>query len=348
MTPQEASSYLSCVKALKKSHRFYDVHAHPYEVLFDKFSYEQEPARRGVLRLAGKAKAYAPPTIHEAPLSESDDAVPIDPVMLQRISQMQLTRTYGHVGAPVFDDEMELSGVDRALLLPVAPAEGNLAARLRWVKELYPDPQKFWVAGSVSGAVDGDALPSHLVMQRHEHGIKAVKCHPVVSAIDLGSSRGRGWLEMLLCGCGAVELPLVIHTGSNSPYWGGERGGFASLSHLKAIDWALSCAPVVLAHGGIYRCSPQEAEGWLPTLTRMIETHDNLFLDLSGVGVRHLKLLVKNIPIERLLFGSDALYISQWVAMAKVMHAFTEAKMKAEECIIRVASVNPAHVIFRE
>ena len=39
LAPEQSTRYLALLRDLKSSCRFYDIHVHPYEVLFDRFSY---------------------------------------------------------------------------------------------------------------------------------------------------------------------------------------------------------------------------------------------------------------------------------------------------------------------
>ena len=220
---------------------------------------------------------------------------------------------------------------------------------MRWVKKFYRDEEKFWLAGSIPGALDGSELKEYVRSQKQDYGIRAMKCHPVVSSIDLSTGARKEWLEELLCACQESQIPLIIHSGRNNPYWGGNRGNYGALENLKDINMSLSGMPVILAHAGFHRCktSDVEQEG-LRMLDRMLRTHSNLHVDISGLTFEPLKLVLGSVDGERILFGSDALYSSQWEAVTITMHALKELEMDLEENFIQYASFNPRKTIFKD
>lgn len=349
--PEETLGYLSVLRALRSSCRFYDMHVHPYEVLFDKFAYDAQSADPGVLSLPGGS--YSAPSINRfrfPEVTEVDDSPRSQ--RLQDISVMLLRKVYGSVGARVFLDHMDLSGMDKVLLLPVASDSGDAAQfdiRMQWIERHYPDRDRFWIAGSSPAALGGEEIGAHVASLKKRYGVKAMKCHPVVSGIDMGMDQRKQWLEMLLAACRASKLPLVLHGGRHNPYWGGSRGDFGSLEHLREINFSLSEEPVVLAHAGVHRCSVREMEQQaLPLLKTMLKTHPNLHVDISGLGFEPLKLVLQSVDTERILFGSDALYVQQWEAVTMTMHALKELGMNVEESFVRLAGTNPGKTIFKD
>ncbi|HBG05115.1 MAG: hypothetical protein A2075_24185 [Geobacteraceae bacterium GWC2_58_44] len=348
---EESSRYLSVLRALRPSCRFYDIHVHPYEIMFDRFSYDSESTVPGVQSLAGKS--YTTPSLSQFKFPEIGDVGDDSRSQrLQEISLMLLRKVYGSVGEQVLIDQMNLSAMDKVLLLPVAPDSGDAAhfeSRMRWVKQLYGNQERFWIAGSIPAVLSGEEIRPYAGSLQKRYGIKAIKCHPVVSGIDLGTSSRKQWLELMLVACRELKLPLLLHGGRNNPYWGGIRGNFGSLGHLREINFSLSEEPVILAHAGFHRCSIEEIrqEG-LPILERMLNTHSNLYVDISGIGFEPLKLVLQSVDGARILFGSDALYAPQWEAVTMTMHALKELGMKLEERFVQYASINPNRIIFKE
>lgn len=348
--PEQTAEYLAVMHRLRPAYPLYDMHVHPYEVLFDRFTY-QDFSRPGVLSLTGKA--YATPSVKQFQFPEIGEFNG-DPrsQRLHDISVMLLKKVYGNVGEQVFMDQMTLSGIDSVLLLPIAPESGTPATfgeRMRWVKRFYRNEEKFWIAGSVPGALEAPEIPHYVGSLKRDFGIRAIKCHPVVSGIDLSTGTRKKWLERLLAACHESRLPLIIHSGRNNPYWGGSRGNFGALEHLKNIDMSISGKPVILAHAGFHRCKLQEIEReGLPMLDRMLQKHPNLYVDISGLTFEPLKLVLQSVHRERILFGSDALYSSQYEAVTMTMHALKELGMALEENFIKFASINPRKTIFKD
>lgn len=348
LAAEKTRRHLDAVAGVRQSHRLYDVHAHPYEILFDRLSYRPDPASPGVLTVPGGA--YAPPA--PGRFDYPDPAAGALPGgRLREISAMLFQRVYGSVGARVFLDHMDLAQIDTALLLPVPSDSGDwrrFDSRMAWLNEAYGDRGRLAIAGSIPVSLRGDEMAGYAKALRKRYGISALKCHPVVSAIDLGESAGRGWLESMLCACGELGLPLFVHAGRYNPYWEGPRGGFGALAHLREIDFSLSSEPVILSHAGLHCVPGPQVEEELSILVRMLERHGNLAVDLSGLGLPALRRLMTSVPLERILFGSDALYIPQWQAVAMTVQAIEESGMRIEETFVQLASSNPKRTVFKD
>jgi predicted TIM-barrel fold metal-dependent hydrolase len=348
LKPDEILKYLSIVQSLRQSFRFYDMHVHPYEIMFDKFNYNYNPSRPEILSMSGTS--YKTPSITNFNFPETyNDPIFQEPSRLQNISLMQLRSTYNNVGEQVFIDQMDLGGIDKVLLLPVASDSGDIDSRMRWVKQFYTNEDRFQIGGSISGILCEDDLLPYVYAMKKKYDIKAMKCHPVVSGINLSVSDRKEWMEMLLVACHEMSLPLVLHTGRNTPYWGNERGNFGSLENLMTVNWSISKEPVVLAHAGFHRCSVSEVENiLLPILHKMLAAHPNLYVDISCIGFETLKKVLCSVDIDRILFGSDALYVHQWAGVAMTMHAMSDLGMTLEESFVKIASINPCNIIFKD
>jgi len=351
LPPETCASYLAILAAIKQHHRLYDVHVHPYEVLFDRFTYQETASVPGVLSLEGKG--YSTPSIYHFRFPEIGELGNDSKSMrLQDISVMLLKKVYSCVGEKVFTDQMDLGGIDKVLLLPVASESSSAAHfenRLRWVTEQYPDQKRFAYAGSVPGSIPTEGLHDYLSNLKAIFDIKAIKCHPVVTGIDLTKMARKHWLAELVRACGQCGLPLIIHSGQNNPYWGGRRTNCAALENLRKINFSVSGAPVVIAHAGFHRCTMSDilSEG-LPLLKYLLNTHDNLFVDISGLTFEPLKVVIEQIPANRILFGSDALYAPQWEAVILTLHALNVKGRRIEEDFVQFASINPRSLIFEE
>ena len=114
LAPEESSRYLSVLAELKASCRFYDTHVHPYEVIFDRFSYDESGADSKAVSLPGRSYTAAQLSTFSFPEAVDFNETP-QAKRLQEISIMLLRKIYGSVGERVFGDQMEVSGIDRVL-----------------------------------------------------------------------------------------------------------------------------------------------------------------------------------------------------------------------------------------
>lgn len=349
LTSEESSRYLGILQELKSSCRFYDVHVHPYEVLFDRFFYGSEISAPGLLNVPGRC--YTAPALSRIRFTDpAESAEFTETQRFQDVWVMLLRKVYGSVGGRVFTDQMNLSGIDKVLMLPVPLDSCSLQefdSRMRWVKEFYGNEDKFWIAGSIPPFLVEEDIGVYLAAMAQRYGIKALKCHPVISGIDLGESARKRWLEALLVCCDELKLPLILHGGRNNPYWRGARGNFGALEHFEEVLLPRSDTPVILAHAGLHRCSVQEiTREALPLLTRMLRKNSNLYIDISGLAFEPLKLVLRSVDRDRVIFGSDALYIQQWEAVALTMHALKELGDQVGDAFIKIASTNPEKTVF--
>jgi len=148
---------------------------------------------------------------------------------------------------------MELSGINKVLLLPVASSHGDVEEKMIMVRSLYSDNNKFWVA---------EVCQYNSVMMRSKimscgcvgFQCKGNKVHPIITGINLDSEKGKDRLLYILDACGNNHLPLVLHCGDRSDIYEYERGGYALIENIKDIAWGISRSPVVIAHAGLYQC----------------------------------------------------------------------------------------------
>jgi predicted TIM-barrel fold metal-dependent hydrolase len=333
---------------MKGSSIFYDVHVHPYEVLFDQYNYSRNLVVSGVLSIEGQK--YKLPEISELNFSEEIEEIKTSNALyLKKISLMRLKYYYGHIGEKVFVEQMKLGGIDKVLFLPIASVKDDFLERMRWVTKLYRKEQGFWFAGNVPNSVPIGNVNNFVGAMKGEFGISALKCHPVVSGIDLERITGIERLEAILDACDSNSLPLVLHSGVNLSYWGAERGNYASLPKMLTINWNLSKSPVVLAHAGLHRCTPFDVEKvMLPILKKLMSRHENIYVDISGVSFYSMKKLLKEVDHNRILFGSDALYEAPWRNVVMLLYTLKESNMNLENAVMQIASLNPEKTIFTD
>lgn len=345
---KKVSKYLSAVKEISCAHEIYDVHVHPYEVVFDEFVYPFGSATRDVISL--RDGAYRIPKIGEMVLDRPPGkGKPMDTASLKKVAMMGLRYTYGHIGSKVFSDSMELGGIDKALLLPVAPFHGGLEEKMLMLRSLYPDRKKFWIAGSVPNTICNDDIGKYVIRMCKEFDIRALKIHPIITGIDLNSKNGKDRLSCILDACGKNHLPLIVHCGSRSNLFEYGRGGYALIENMREIAWEISKSPVVIAHAGLYQCDdPDRKDDVLKDMNKLIARHDHLYVDTSGLGFDSLTRVLTGLERERILFGSDALYEPQWAKVVTLMHALSRLREGVEESYIEIASRNPCKVVFKE
>lgn len=322
-----------------------DLHAHPFEVLTDQADYAGSPGAPG---LFGRGPmAYAPPApggIREVPDGSPSALGP-------RALLLQARIAYAHTGPRVFRDQMSLCGLRRSLLLPVSPpgegAAGALA-RMSRLEAVFPRSPEFPRAVPLPPGIPASGLPAFLAEARERHGAAALKVHPNLSGLDLGAPQGRAALEAALSAAGQAGLPIILHAGRSPGLEPAFRCGLGSLANLSRVDLSDPCPTVILAHGGLLGLGPGEIErDAIPLLKELVGRREGILADTSALGPSALGSLVRALPPEKLLFGSDALYHPPWRGVALLLSSLRD-RSTWEEDFLAIACRNPSRWILRD
>jgi hypothetical protein len=71
-------------------------------------------------------------------------------------------------------------------------------------------------------------------------------------------------------------------------------------------------------------------------------------IDISGLDFDALPMIFKQIDMQKILFGSDALYHRQWAGLVRSMYALEKSHEDIEYNFAQIVSINPAKHIFDE
>ena len=343
---KESKKYLDIVKDIKNSHTLYDIHTHPMELIYRQGDYRAELGIEGVYTTTGSR--WTIPQIKDAILRQNGNDKRIFNLFSQSdLFLKNLSKTYSHTGPTVFEMQMALSHIDKVLLLPVAPAVGSVDYQMDEMEKMFGRYQKFCFGWSVPNSVSNEAICASAEKAFHRFDIKAIKLHPNITKIDVNSKQGKDRVDRILNTCRELSLPLIVHGGMSHLAGKSETSAYSDINHLSRIDWSSSCSTVVIAHAGAYNCEYSEIENHiLPALDRLLLAHENLMIDVSGLDIDALILVLRRINIDRILFGSDALYEPQWLAVVKLLIGLKTTMKNFEEAFIRITSINPAQSVF--
>jgi len=344
LEPREVQECLASLRCLKKSSLFFDVHVHPSDVIFQSLRYRRHPDQAGVYGLDDSP--YISPGVGPVRLRG-----PVLPAASHRpaLFMVLVRKLYRHTGPRVLGEQMALAGVDRALLLPVAPATGTNDWEMDALQELFGNDPRFLLAVSVPNSVATGGIASFISRSVAARRVRAVKLHPAITGIDLGSAPGRERAEAMLDGCRESGVPLVVHGGRAYPVLDAKVESYACIRNLAGIPWRDAKVPVSIAHAGCYGCSLDEMEQEvLPTLDSMLAANENLYVDLSALEHDAMAMVLEHVDVDRVLFGSDALYEPSWSAMVKLVSALKRNKMDTETSARRIAGLNPSRFLSVE
>lgn len=344
----QVKKYICMVKELKADFVFYDSHTHPFDVIFDPVDYRTDKTRTGLF--STKGSGFISPKLVKIALEQKGCDLKtevVDQTMQSKISEMLVRRIYSHTGPYVFKKHMGLCGIDKSLLLPVAPASGSIEDQMLSMARIYGSDKRFEVGTSIPNSIKNADIYPFINETIKKHGIKAVKIHPNITEIKIGSSSGKQRIDALLTACGEFGIPLIVHGGKSKVLKNSAASEYGSIDNLKHINWGLCKSTVVIAHAGGYSCTFNEIEQEImPHLKKMLRSHDNLMVDIAALDITVLKRIFRDIESDRILFGSDALYEQQWASVVKIMHALTQTVSTPEDKFIQMASINPSKFIF--
>jgi predicted TIM-barrel fold metal-dependent hydrolase len=340
---------LACARKLQDGSPWMDVHVHPFEVIFNSFRYEPDPARGGVFGIDNMC--YKPPSV--SPLRmESDTGNVLDDVPHQdaiRASILIYRKLYSHIGPGVLGDQMALSGIGKCLLLPVLQPESAGNEEMELITGFYRRDDRFMIGYCIPNIVRPVDIVNDIRSAIARYGIKAIKLHPNLTGIDLGTSEGRERVEAVLQGCHDLGLPLVVHGGSSPVIKNPRARMYSSLSNLSLIDWGMTTRPVIISHAGLMGASLQEIESDLmPAVKKILLAHNNVLIDVSALDFGPLCLVLRTVDPQRIVFGSDSFYFSQWGAIIKLFRALKRSFPSFEERFLWIVSQNAARYLWRE
>lgn len=345
----ELENMLAEIAGLKGDQLFYDVHNHPFDVLFDRQSYHQLPATPGVF--SSGTDAYLPPQLGPLELQNSPATAgrQLDERLKRMACQLKVRRLYRHTGPGVFAERMQLSLIDRSLLLPVPGNNEPEDQQFEAMLEFFGDDERFLFGYSLPNRIPNQELSSKLRQIVSNYAVRVVKIHPSVTGIDLGSHAGVERLEAILDAAEQNRRPVIIHGGLSPDCQNPEAVAYGMFRHLQQLDWSTISQPVVIAHGGCFGHSADEArEEIIPGLAALLEQHQHLAIDISGIDFDTLCPLLRTIAPERILFGTDALYEDQWATLVRLWVALRQVRQDPASDLLRITATNPTEFLSQQ
>ncbi len=341
---EEVRRQLERIEALRADATVVDAHVHPFEVFLGEARYSPSPDLTGVHSTS--PTPYRTPDV--APLKEAAaQARPVDAALQAKLFLLTVRRLYAHTGPRVLGDQMALARVDRALLLPVARA--GVADPFPAMAAMYGDDPRFALGYCPPPSVADEDIAAAVDDAVSNRGAVAIKVHPAISGIPLDEGAGIARLEHILAASRRSSVGVVVHGGLSPQCQDPDAVAHGDLNRLRNVDWAITDQPVVIAHAGAFGHSVGEViDTELPRLSRLMARHDHLMTDVSGLDTTTLAVVLGRLDLDRVVFGSDALYFAPWEAMVRLTLALEDAVADVEEAFLKIASLNPLRLLGEE
>jgi len=288
------------------------------------------------------SSVYHPPRVQanvECPKASPASSITLRSLLLA--SQL----AYTHTGPKVLIDQLEIAGLAGALLLPVARSSGAAEKLSQATAQMFPNDGRLLPGCAFPIGIPPDKLDYFFRSARDMRGIRAIKFHPNLTGVDPQTEFGRDLIEAMLAAAGSLDLLVVVHGGRTPALEPVACREYGKLAHLINVDWSISSAPVIFAHGGLYCLTEEEAIADLDVLEKLFERYPNLMADTSNLDPSILRLLLEKVDLNRLIFGSDALYIPIWKSWVRFLQTLRIVTPHPEDDLIRIASLNPMHCL---
>lgn len=246
-----------------------------------------------------------------------------------------IRKTYKEVAEKRILDEMDVSLVDRVVMLPVAPWLSTKIVKERFLSE------RLITLGSVDiHNIKLEEIDSFLKNLVANYKIKGIKLHSNLQNFKPQPSHNKKDLaEKLHCLYKFAErehLYLLFHGGvsfytdfTDIKYKGdisrsrtnGILKNFCD-SHGKSELFENYNVPIIIAHLGHYGIMSPDYK-LIKTISKKFA---NVCFDTAGVSPAFLRNVLNSIPSEKIVFGSDALYNRMAYNLANVYLAAEGAK----------------------
>jgi hypothetical protein len=181
---------------------------------------------------------------------------------------------------------MDRYGVNRSLVIPFPVVEDYRAAHDEIGRALKTHPDRLTGAACIYPYVGADKYRDEVRRCVEELGFNALKLQPQFQPLDPLLPIGDFLYETAL----AFNLPVIIHTGTGAPY--------ALPALYQVIAQRFPELKIILAHcggGGLFFAEAIVAA----------QTYPNIWLELSTLMPHHILQVLRHIPSERLMIGSD-------------------------------------------
>lgn len=338
LSENEAAAVLERVREIASDEPIFDMHVHASEIFSGKNEYP-DAASDGVYSVDGRQ--YQSPGVGRLTLDTGQSRQAVNPAAKARVSEMMFNRVYEHIGPAVLLDHMDICGIGDALLLPVVGRAEEIDVQMARLEQHNAATDRLHIAYCVPNSVAPDAIGGHLERAARDYRIEAVKIHPNVSQIDLREDAGRERIEAILRASGQLGLPVIIHGGRSPMLFDEPAGEFAVLDNLAKIDFSASDSPVIISHFGSYGFEHDALAGERDKLTRLLGAYSNLMTDTSGLPYHTLQTMLPAIDRNRVLFGSDSLYVLMWQSVVTLMCALNDSvATQADEYFACITSRN--------
>jgi len=342
---KEIKYFFDYVDDMKRNLKFYDVHVHPFDVLYDDHIYKKidDNGLYCSNNLEYKKQEYYPVKIEQETDELSNGKTG---KIFEKMIIMKVNKIYAHAGPKVLDDVMKMSRIDNVFLLPVAGYIDTNNNRIENIKGIFGFNEKYVIGYSIENKLSNDYIEKDIRNNILLHDIKVIKIHPNITGINIGRQDGIERIEKILIAANMHKMIVVIHGGKSNINKYSNMSEYSVMKNLRKINWNLTRYPIIISHAGIYGYNKQDdCNENMALVEDLMEKNDNIYVDIAGLGIKMLKELFARLNNEKVLFGSDSFYYEQWREVLKLFYILKEKHHNYESYFVRVMNKNPSKLL---
>lgn len=197
--------------------------------------------------------------------------------------------------APQLVEFLQARGVDRLVALHYAHKPGVARELNRFVAQLVRRYPQVTGMATVFPGEDGDET---ILREAFDLGLAGVKLHSHVQCFDMQSPG----MHRIYALCARLGKPLIMHVGREpkSPAYACDPYALCDSRRLEAV---------LRGYPELRICVPHLGADEYAEYQRLIEDHENLWLDTTMALARYLPLpdppALEDLRADRIMFGSD-------------------------------------------
>lgn len=313
-----------------------DTHIHPFDILgVNKLVYFNRDNRN--------VKISSPSFVER--LEYRNSALYILKILFYltpNLIRFNIAKTFASTNEERILSEMNEAGIDRGVLLPVAPfVDSQIIAQ-------HYNSRRFIRLGSIDiHSISYEEIEKDITNQIQKFGIKGLKLHPNLQEFYPNPSRNEPELARKLLKIYKVaedkKIYLLFHGGisylinniKRKTSYGILENFFDYNKNSEVFQYNI---PIIIAHFGHYNITHPNFR----LLHHIAQNYKNVFFDTSGVSPILIKKGIEIVGIKRVVFGSDALYFKEKLSLQLVLKSLVLADVREsiEERIIKIFSQN--------
>lgn len=317
---------------------FYDSHTHPIDIMGVVGSTEGN---------SGKRHASRPSLLETLKYNGLALAVLRQLFFLvPKYIRGEIEKNYRELDEDVMLEEMEGSGIDTAITLPIYPHVSPEVLHSKF------SSNKFIRLGSVDFSLDPSDIKKSLQEQLYKYSIVGIKLHPNVQEFYPNPAANRpdlrNKLEVVYEFAKENKLYLLFHGGVSfvfQPHTSRfEYRNYSTIKHFSDDSNFLRSlgVPVVIAHLGIYNVINPN----LNSLQSLIEI-PNVYFDTAAVNPKYIKKFLIKYGSKKIIFGSDMPYFHLRHSIKLTLEAIYKFDRKHfDELVLTIFNKNYEKVIY--